>query len=232
MLTIVCFKWKRNTEGYQLASVVNYGPKHVINLERMLKRYVRVPFRFFCITDDPKGMRGIRTIPLWDKCRNLGGCFNRLYLFSKDMETIIGERFVAIDLDCVITQDITDLLLDQSDFRITAYQPMPNTLQPKDQHYNGSMIMMNAGARSQVWETFDPETSPEFLKTCTDYVGSDQAWIRHVLGKGEKRFGPEDGVYEFRNLREGIPENARIVFLSGKRDPSMSKQEWIRRNWR
>jgi hypothetical protein len=97
------------------------------------------------------------------------------------------------------------------------------------------MFMMEAGCREQVWESFDKDYSPKIIerrpKLC---IGSDQAWIRLVLGKNEARWSNDDGVYEYRQVRSGLPENAKIVFFSGKRDPSTlyERHNWIRENWR
>lgn len=228
-LKVVCFKWKRIKTGFQLPMQIDYGPEHVRILKAMVERHLRIPHDFICITDDPTGLNGVETVPLWDKCRELGGCYNRLYAFSQDMQEIIGDRFVMIDLDCVILKDITPLFDDFADFKINGY------FHPdRDQHYNGSMILMNAGARRSVWDQFDPAESPKILEQCDYVIGSDQAWIRYVLGKGEERFTEDEGVYNFNKLKHGsLPGNARMVFFAGKRDPSQCRHiDWVRENWR
>jgi len=228
-LKVVCFKWTRNTTGYMLPAVCDYGPKHVRILKAMVERNLSIPHSFICITDDPTGLDDIQTIPLWDKCRNLGGCYNRLYAFSEDMRSLIGDRFVMIDLDCVITGDITPLFDTDDDFKINGY-----FFGDFDQYYNGGLILMNAGARKQVWDDFDPIRSPNQVAN-TDYViGSDQAWIRIRLGKGEKRFTEEEGVYNFIRLKnQRLPDDAKIVFFAGKRDPSTCLDtDWVREHWR
>lgn len=240
-LKVVCFKWQRTNAGYRLPQAVEYDFHHVKVLRNMVARHLHVPYEFICFTDKkplPK-IDGVTVMPLWDKCRYLGGCFNRLYVFSKDMERIIGPRFLCLDLDCVVVDDITPLVTTDVDFKINSYIPNPfldpKIHPPKDQYYNGAMFLMNAGARAQVWETFDPQVSPRILKQNPDYIGSDQAWIRHTLGKKEVRWGKRDGVYEFRVLKPKtvLPANARIVFFAGNRDPSLLKDKigWIKDNW-
>jgi hypothetical protein len=228
-LKVVCFKWKRNKTGFMLPHVCDYGPEHVRILKAMVERHLRIPHDFICITDDQSGLDHIETIPLWDKCRDLGGCYNRLYAFSQDMQDIIGGRFVMIDLDCVIVKDITSLFEGFEDFKINAYSHAD-----RDQHYNGGMVLMDPGARRHVWDQFDPKTSPAELEKLDYVIGSDQAWIRHILGKGESRFTEDEGVYNFIKLKHGsLPGNARMVFFAGKRDPSQCKHiDWVRDNWR
>lgn len=231
MLTFVCFKWQRIESGFQLPSVCSYTARHVNVLRNMLERFVSVPHRLVCVTDDAIGIdHRVAIVPLWDKCKHLGGCFNRLWVFSKEARTLFGERFVCIDLDCVLVADCTALFARDDEFVMNAYNPT-NT-DKKDQHYNGSMIMMRAGARAKVWDSFDFERSPVAIAECPDVIGSDQAWIRLVLGKSEQRWTNADGVYEARQVREKLPVNACLIFFSGKRDPSRFPYSWVQKFWK
>lgn len=232
-LTIACFLWRRNRKGFKLPAVCDYGPKHITRLRNGLKRHLNIPHRLVCITDQPKGIpKGVEVIPLWDKCRDLGGCYNRLYTFSEAMEKLLGPRFVCIDLDCVIVSDITPLFSRREEFIINRYTPAQWDKHVVPQFYNGGLYMMNAGARKHVWEMFDPLTSPALIQNNPSVVGTDQAWIRMVLGEGEATWGPEHGVYEARNIGDRpLPDNARLVMFAGKRDPSLAQQAWAKENW-
>lgn len=207
---------------------IEYTDAHVKIHRAMVKRYLKIPHRYICITDSP--VDGVECLPLWDKYRHLNGCFNRLYVFSKDMKDFIAPRFVTLDLDCVITGDITPLFDRKCDFVINSYKPVNGSI---DQHYNGAMVLMNAGARSQVWEKFGPE-SLEIIRKNNEQkisIGTDQAWIRHILGKGEKIFTEEDGVYEVRQFKKNLPQNARLVFFAGKRDPTTTNYPWVKNDY-
>lgn len=163
------------------------------------------------------------------------------------MKDILGERFVAIDIDTVITSSIDSILSRKEDFIINEYNRNINKFASK-QYYNGSLIMMNAGARSDVWDKFDYTESVREIslrKSSKEYgghrsdsvelVGSDQAWISHFLGEGEATFTNEDGVYDYRHFhdRNTLPGNAKIVFFPGKRDPFTERRKvaWIRKHW-
>ena len=229
MLTFVCFKWRRSSVGVQLPSACEYTALHVNRLWSMLKRHVRIDHQLVCVTVDPDGIcADVRTIPIWDKLGHLGGCYNRLWVFSKEAGELFGDRFVCIDLDVVIVNDSTSLFTRKDDFVINAYNPSTRF---RDQHYNGSMFMMDAGARSSVWDDFDPEVSPIESRNNPDTVGTDQSWIRHHLGKNESRWTNADGVYEARQIRHALPDDAKIVFFSGRMDPSVSRAEWVRSEW-
>lgn len=231
MLTFVCFKWKRGG-GHQLPSVCQYTARHVNVLRNMLSRQVHIPHRLICVTDDPAGInKKVEIVPLWDKCRELGGCYNRLWVFSREAGDLFGPRFVCIDLDVVLVNDCTHLFDRDDDFIINTYRPRP----PRhiDQHYNAGLFMMTAGARASVWDRFDPETTPALVQADPHCIGTDQAWIRLHLGKGESRWGEDDGVFEAPRMRDvRLHYKARMVLFAGRRDPSTSTANWVRRNWR
>lgn len=238
MLDIVCFKWKP-APGYRS----KFGPEAVNVLARMVRRHYQKPHRFTCVTDDPAGIDcSIRIIPLWPdhgELLSLHGkhnpsCFRRLKLFSPEAAQIIGPRFVSLDLDIVITGDLVSMWDRPDDFVIwkNATPPTP---------YNGSMLLMTAGARSKVWTDFDPKRSPQEAKAGGSF-GSDQAWISHKLGNGEKTWDQADGVYSYRahiapkiGPMVPLPENAKIVIFHGRLDPWDAEAQrigWIREHWR
>ena len=230
MITIACWKWTRIKTGHQLPSVVDYGANHVRVMESMLKRHVTVPYRFVCITDDPTDLE-CETIPLWETYE-AGGCYHRLKAFSPDIQDLLGERFCWIDLDAVIVNNIDHILTVDADFAIHRYAYTNCSMQ----HYNGGLVVMSAGKRAKVWETFDPKESPLLMKNMNlkkKLIGSDQAWISHVLKHGERTFGPNDGVYEAKVIEsKPLPGNACIVMFSGPRDPSTSELPWIKEHYR
>lgn len=234
-ITIVCFKWKKNNKGYKLKAPVEYTSDHANILYHSIKRNTTLSFDFVCVTDDPRGLDPeITYVPLWNICSNLGGCYNRLYIFSKEIKNILGPRFICIDLDCVIVGNIDNILLRSEDFVINRYYSNNNI----NQMYNGALILMNSGARTNVWNKFKKDETAnllEIIKKELLLVGSDQAWIHYVLGTEEATFTCEDGVYDYSLIRnkEKLPENARIVFFHGALDPSLEKDnvKWVKDHW-
>jgi len=241
-LTIACFKWRRSAGGHVLPHVCDYTAEHVNILQRMLARHLTIPYRMVCITDDPEGV-GCETIPLWDKCSELGGCFNRLYAFSPDMRGVLGQRFALIDLDVVITGNCDHIFGLHGDFIIHRYQH-DNC---KRQYYNGSLMIMDAGARAAVWNSFRGQASVDSMRGDKSRIGSDQKWISTVLGPGERTLGQEVGIFEALRIggrlpttaptwtkREMIPAHpvaACMVFFSGARDPSCREHGWVRQHY-
>lgn len=134
------------------------------------------------------------------------------------MANEIGPRFVSIDLDAVITGDLTPLFDHQEPFKIAL-----DTQPPKQ--YNGSMFQMDAGARESVWLAFDSDPAKiEARSAKLGYVPDDQGVITAVLGPDEKTWGPADGVLSYKNdvvaKHKGVlPATARIVFFHGHPKP-------------
>lgn len=229
-LTILSWFWSQPDGRTQ------YTARHVNIWASMIRRHLSLPHRIACVTDLPDGIdpdieiilpprdfENVR-IPTWHHTRPQ--CLRRISMFRPDAEKIFGKRFICMDLDCVIACSLDQLFDVQDDFKIfhgTA----------KGRLYNGSMILMTAGSRSQVYERFTPEDAAEAGKR---FLGSDQAWISHVLGPGEATWGPEDGVHWYGSCHSGTTSDYRVMFYVGKVKPwelvLANKDSWVAENYR
>lgn len=232
-LSVVVWKWA--TPGYRSV----FESYHVNVLHAMIARNYSDPFKLICITDDPTGIAPhIMTVPLWELHGDLlnptwpgvgPSCYRRLRAFSPEFAAIAGERFVSLDLDVVIVEDMRPLWNRPEDFVMYASKHAQGAL-------NGSMFMMRTGARAFVWETFDPVESPRKTRA-KGLTGSDQAWIEYCLGrKGEATWGEGDGIYAWRQdclrrRRGALPDNARLIVFHGAPDPwskgAQAASPWI-----
>lgn len=215
---------------------------HVNVLASMIRRNYRKPHKCLVVTDIPDGIDTslVTVVKAWNdfaEIQSLYGerqpsCYRRLRAFHPEIGEIFGERFVSLDLDTVIVKDITPLFDRPEDFVIWKEQD------PRS-YFNGSIFMLRAGARPQVWKAFasDPKAAQRKAKTAGRF-GSDQAIISDVLGRGEATWGKEDGVYSYRVDIEGtgvLPENARVVCFHGGTDPWSNramKLEWVQEHYR
>jgi hypothetical protein len=141
-----------------------------------------------------------------------------------------GDRVVNLDLDMVVTGALDPLFDREDDF--TILQGI-NTTNPCP--YNGSIWMLRAGARPDVWSDFSLENYAKF-KVPVHAFPDDQGWF-HTLMPTAGAWGPKDGVYGFRKKHwpsgEALPEGARIVAFPGWRDPSKFEHlDWVQSNWR
>lgn len=204
----------------------------------MVHKHLSMPHRFVVVTDHPierwaefESDPDIYPIELWGDWRDLArndeswgenrpSCYVRLKAFAPEAVELFGPRFVSMDLDCVVLGALDPLFDREEDFVMLRRTPMFE--EEKESTYQGSMWMMNAGARPHVWENFIGDRS---IKECSNYRGTDQAWIRHCLGANEAGWTEADGVYCWRNLQEDPryfeepPENARILFFNTAQKP-------------
>lgn len=235
-LSVVTWKW--HTPGYRTA----FGSQTVNVLRRMVARHYQAPHRFICVTDDRNGIDDdVEVVPAWNDFATvkspMGGnnpsCYRRLRMFHPDIADVFGPRFVSLDLDMVLTSDVRPLWDRPEDFVIYG-DTNPKT------YYNGSMLLMTAGARPNVWTDFHQVRSPA-LSRAAGHFGSDQGWISYCLGPGETKWSKADGVYSFRNDlkprgQSALPSNARIVVFHGSVDPwspiALRQFSWLRDHYR
>jgi hypothetical protein len=233
-LTFCCWRWL-SPVGYRST----FAPETVYALREMIKRHYPHPHRFVCVTDQPERLPGIETIRLWDDCaaipspfgRHNPSCYRRLKLFARDAGKMFGERVVSMDLDTVIVGDLTPLFDRPETFVGWGCSDF------QTQWLNGSIYMLRTGSHPEVWETFDPDTSPEKAKRAKCF-GSDQGWMRYVLGKDVATWGVKDGLYSYRKhicpAGNVLPANAKIVAFHGKVDPwhySAQNVPWIKSHY-
>lgn len=234
--TVVCFKWEPRP-GYRS----KYGPEQVLTLQRMIARHYSKPFDFVCCTDDARGLERIHTIPLWNDWADLPNphglhnpsCYRRLKVFAPNAGEWLGERIIAIDLDMVVTGDLSPLFDDPAEFKIWGQSDFPSR-----QWYNGSFWSLKAGSRPQVWTEFS-ETSPSLTKH-SGARGSDQGWFSYILGPHEQTWSTKDGIYSYRvhiakQFGNTLPSNCRLVAFHGKDDPwcyRCQQVPWIQEHYR
>ncbi len=231
-VTIVLWKWHK--AGYR----TRFTAEMVNTMLAMLKRNVTVPYRVLCITDDPQGIE-CETYPLWENPAPHYGtakrpnCFYRLRAFDPAMRDILGERFVWLDLDAIITRNIDHILTTRADFGIwrADYEYSP---------CNGSLVLHRTGTRGEIWDKFNPsDVHPtNGYRGKLMLVGSDQAWIAQNLRPNDKFFGKQDGVYSYRchlMHQPELPHNAAIVFFHGEHNPGdpdiKRRHAWVRKHY-
>lgn len=230
MLTVLCWLWA------QPGGRTQYEALHVNVWAAMVRRNLTIPHRLACVTDTPAGIDpSVGIIPpprdfederlsTWRADRPQ--CLRRLAMFRRDAGAIFGERFVCMDVDCVVDGNLDGLFSRSEDIVLYA---TPNAASHNCRPYNGSLLMMTAGARPHVYETFSTEAAEEAGRR---YLGSDQAWISHVLGPNEATWGIGDGVVWWGHWRARA--GYRLVFFQGHPKPwdIVGRNEWVRQRYR
>lgn len=230
MITVTTWLWQ--APGYRSS----FTWSAVTTLAGMVRRNYPHPHRFVAISNLPDAPDGLEVLPdtldFADLPSPHGGnnpsCYRRLRLFRPDIGAVLGPRIVSLDLDVVITGDLTPLWHREED--LVLYKD-PG----KRGGYCGSMLLLAAGCRPEVWTRFDAMSSPQQALVAGNF-GSDQGWISHVLGPKEAVWTPTDGVYSFRYHiapTGTLPDDARLVVCHGPGVdpwlPHMRRIPWIAR---
>lgn len=221
-LTIVTWMWGGR-----------FGASDVRKLRDSVRRNLRRPHRFLCVTD--ADVPGVETAVLKDPgLTRMPGCFARLRLFDDVWQRDLGVtgRIAQVDLDTVVVGELDPVFDRDEPFVImsgaNASNPCP---------FNGALQMLDAGYRPDVWDDFTLDAA----KRVPYYAfPDDQGWLHHkVPDAATWVVGPEHGVYVFKKpgwpegLPEGeIPEDARLVTFINRTPAMYSSQVWVRENWR
>lgn len=198
-----------------------YGSDYISKLFGGVRRNLRQNYIPMVTTPPPEDQH-LTEIP---------GCFARLRMFDPAWQAANGiepgDRIVCIDLDTVITGSLDGLFDRPEPFTIlqnvNASNPCP---------YNGSLWMLTAGYRPDVWHEFSLDLAGKIV--AHDFP-DDQGWMWDMIPDAGS-FGPEDGVYAFQKRGwpkgEALPKGARIVAFPGWRDPSQYvRLDWVKTHW-
>lgn len=231
MLTIVTYLWGDK-----------YGPEDVRKLAAGLRRHMQERYRFMVVTDNvdrefpPTCL--VCPIPLEDMhLTKVPGCLVRLRLFDPGWQAahgfIDGDRIVSMDLDNIIVGNLHPLFHRPGAFLIlkgaNAVNPCP---------LNGSVWMLRAGYRPDVWTDFTVEKARKIPFYAPAYPG-DQEWFHHKMPNASGwQVGPQSGIYGFQkpgwpNPSTDLPKDARLVAFFGWRSPEKFKHlDWVQEHWR
>lgn len=233
MISFVTWKW--SVPGYAR----QFTPEHVNILAAMIRRNYAKPHRFICVTDDSSGLdAAVETMPppvTFAELSNPQGarfpsCYRRLWNFSREA-SVLGERILALDIDVVITADLTPLVERDDDFvswtdARFGWHKVP-----------GGIYLLRTGAYPEVWETFDPSSSPQ-IAARAGCKGSDQAWMSYKLHPAKAAWTIDDGLYSMKWLPKAapLPSGVRVVSTPGDLKPwspvLQAMYPWIRKHWR
>lgn len=215
MITVLTWLWRNPS------CRTKFNAEHVNIWADMVRRNLSMPHRVACVTDTPEGIDSSVDIiappneflditPSWGPTKP--NCYRRLSMFRRDAGKIFGERFVCMDLDCVIGGPLDHLFDRKEDlvlFKGTA----------ESRPYNGSMMLIRAGCRPEVHEKFNQAAANA---SGAAFLGSDQAWLALCLGWDEATWDARDSVYFWGREYQQAAKNGlqpRVLFFPGKLKP-------------
>ncbi len=216
---IICLKWG-----------TRYPASYTNTLYHSVKRHLKRPFRFLCVTDDPTGLdEGIDTHTFPENPGYEGkwpNIFSKLAILQDGFAGLQGPT-LFFDVDVVIMDDI-DCFFDYEPGRCciihnwiewhkTIFRKRPNI-------GNSSVFRFDAGKSGYIFETFLRE-----FKEANDptLYPTEQAFLTHAMK--DPVWWPEDWVQSFkRSCRPVFPLNllippsrpsTRVLVFHGAPDP-------------
>lgn len=130
MINIVCLKWGDK-----------YGPEYVNRLYNMCKKFYTNPFKFYCATDDSKGIiDDVNILDIKDFQIREGKWGGKVFTAEKIMLLrYFEEKTLLLDLDILILNDITEYVnsVDLEKFPYFIKNPWANQINLK--RYYGSI---------------------------------------------------------------------------------------------
>ncbi len=208
---VICMKWG-----------TKYGPEYVNTLYSMVKRHMKRPFRFVCLTDNNDGLaEGIESFPIpkldipdgpergWDK----------LVTFSSPLYDLQGQA-LFLDLDVVIVDDIDCFFDHEAEF------PIINDWVKKDVTGNSSVYRFTVNQHADILDNFRQNHA-----AIRKQVRNEQEYLsQYVHDQGKLSYWPESWCKSFKYncIHKGLkawfkapekPQGAKIIIFHGNPNP-------------
>ena len=245
MNNVLCVKWGDL-----------YGPEYVNNLYAMAKRNLTQPFRFICLTDDPKRIhKDVETKPLQDK--TLKGWWTKIAFFQSPLFDIEGPC-LTFDLDMVIVDNI-DCFFEHQPGKFCMKWDYSN--KGKKQHGHSSCVMrFNANEHPHIYNKLNL-SKMDHITHHTQATGikrhkywGDQIWITeqvkdvalwpkewipkfgrdcHKDPRNDRVLGERKGLaqLDLSKFKFFIPEDAKVLAFSGRKQRNEKELKKIGKWW-
>lgn len=194
--------------------VGNYCGKGKLYIRRLfdaMDRHLKGPAKYWCITDNA-GMIPTGIAPL-EADKGVAGWWNKIALFRPGILPK-GERALYVDLDTIITGDLTDIegYRGKSAILKDFYHP---------QHMNSSVMAWEVGCLDHIWQAWDRSGRPQF-----DPRG-DQRFIEALQPKADYWQDMLRGqIVSYKvDCKKGVPKDTRVVCFHGK--PRPHEVNWL-----
>lgn len=234
---VICMKWG-----------TKYGPEYVNTLYSMVKRHMKRPFRFVCLTDDDKGLsEGIDAFPIpkLDIPNGPERGWDKLVTFSAPLYDLEGQA-LFLDLDVVIVDDIDCFFDHDAEF------PIIKDWVKKDVTGNSSVYRFTVNKHPDILENFRKNH-----ESVRQQVRNEQEYLsQFVAGQDKLTYWPDGWCQSFKYncIQKGLkawftppvkPEGTKIVIFHGNPNPpdavvgrsgkwyrKVLPTPWVKEHWR
>ena len=183
---VICMKWGKG-----------YAPDYVNVLASAVKKHLKQPYRFVCLTDDDVGISdGVECYPIPDmglSASNAGfGAWQKVSIFKSDLHGLTG-RALFIDLDSMICDDLDPMFDIKGELVMIKEWKRPiDKIKPKPPVRGASGVLaFDLGSLPYLYDNFI-----ENRETLTRDIRNDQRY----LWKFQKNisFWPATDVISFK----------------------------------
>jgi hypothetical protein len=183
------------------------GFEYVEKLFDGIEAHLKVPHKFWCITDDPAKIPAyVSPLPVDEGVK---GWWNKIALFRPGILPA-GERVLYFDLDTMIMGDLSDLAAYRGRFGMARDFYFPH-------HCSSTVMAWEAGTLDHIWRVWDRCGRPEFQ------IGGDQEWIESIEPGADRLQDllPDQLVSYKVSCRDNgfAPKGTRVVAFHGKPRP-------------
>jgi hypothetical protein len=197
-LNIICYKWG-----------TRYSSWEVNILYASVKRNLSIPFRFFCLTDNPDGLRPEIEIAATPERARIGNG-PKLYTFAPDFLGLgPNEYVVSLDVDIVIVGSL-DFLAEHPEYDfVIAKHRTPRSIS----RGHGACYRLRVGSTPEVWDRFiaDPAAAAaKFPGHKKRNAFSEQKWFEHIFAGRELNYFPFEKVINFRRDCSSLAPSFRL----------------------
>ena len=232
-INVICLKWGDK-----------YGPEYVNRLASSVRRHCDVPVRFWCFTDDTNGISPEVECHALPYARDLESWWNKLWLFSAESPIPKNQIVFYVDLDTLITSNITDIVCHRAT-NIVVLRDFYHGIARTAGVMGSGLMSWQSGSNFDIWHEFwrDPQAAMSAIIPL-----GDQKWIEKIT-QGRRQYWQDlfpDRVVSFKvHCRRGLPQDASIVCYHGR--PSipdsatqstkdwkwqLDPQPWVLDHWR
>jgi hypothetical protein len=187
-----------------------YSQEYVVRLRNMVKRHLTIPYKFYCLTDDPKPLEGVELI-VQNNAGYVKGWWHKVHMF--DPKLPITGRILYMDLDVIVCNRI-DKLVTVWPHDFLGIRDFNRKFHPAYKYLNSSVMSWIAGTQSYIFENFKNDPSSAMR------MPGDQDWT-WKCAKDKIKFWPDNWIqsykWEIRSRDELVLKQGHRLFRD-KRD--------------
>ena len=223
MLTVWCLWWR------DPAAPDKYSAYYVQRLKREVKKYLSLPHRFICITDQK--VDGVITMP---PPENLPGWWGKISLFRPGMATTTN---LFLDLDIILTGSLDELVLRYGECPLAA--PLNWAASGHGGVQSSVMVWKQSKYTLPIYRDFRREWAR--WPPCNDNGTftpkgrggwGDQEWVTHLRDAGKldvvPMFPPWVRSYKYHiRPTATLPAQCKVAVFHGSPKPAEVNESWF-----